>query len=81
MTQNRHKKHNCYRVSHDTTATQLRHKCDTNATQVRHNCDTSATQMRHNCDTRGTQFNILFFELIKNSSLNDFILFKIKVMC
>jgi len=34
MTQIRHKKHKCYRVSHDTSATQEGHKRDTTATQV-----------------------------------------------
>jgi hypothetical protein len=44
MTQIRHKKDKFYRVSHDTNATQVRHKRDTSATHVRNKRNTRGMQ-------------------------------------
>jgi hypothetical protein len=50
MTQIRLKKLKCYRVLHDTSATQEGHKRDTRGTQEGHKRDTRGTQVRHNCE-------------------------------
>jgi len=66
MTQIRHKKHKCYRVSHDTSATQ---KWDTRGTQLRHLCRSCVARHKptqnHAEPTALTKLNSLYCRLKK----------------